>query len=104
MRQVSMSGINRNTPGYIGNVIGIISPSSPVLIVIIETSGPYCLNVSQEVGNKLQSTSPGLVRQSQKLDASVDGKLSDDWDLTFIFSKVIGENISNSSIRDLYMR
>ena len=71
---------------------------------MIGTAQPYGINVGQEVGKKRQSTSPGLVRQSQKLDAVVDGKFPFDLDSMYIFSKVIGDKISNGSSRDLYTR
>ena len=78
--QVIRMGVNGITPGNIHNDIGIIEPSSPVLIGIVETSSSCGLNVSQEVGNKRQYNSPGLVRQSPKLDSVVDGRLSNDQD------------------------
>ena len=73
------------------------------MIVIIVSSPPCGLNMIQEVGNERQSTFPGLVRQSQKLDAVVDRKLSNDWDLTSISIKEIGDKISEGSSWDLYM-
>ena len=59
--------------------------------------------MSQEVGNKQKSTSPGLVRQPPNLDAVVDGKFPDDMDSASIFSKVIGEKLSYGSFGGLYM-
>ena len=82
--QVSRTSVNGSTPGDISNDIGIIEPYSTVMIGIIGTDPPCGLNISQEVGDKRQPTSPGLVRKSQKLDAVADGNLSDDWDLTSI--------------------
>ena len=96
------TGVNGITPGDIGNAIGIVEPSSPNFIGIIGTSPSCGINVSQEVGDKRKSTSPSLVRQSQKLDAVVDGNLPDKLDLTSIFSKVIGDKIFESFSRDLY--
>ena len=87
LRQVIMIRANVITPGYICNAIGIVETSSPVLVGIVGPSPSCGLNVIQEVGNKQQSTSPGLVRQSQKLDAVVDGRLSDDPDLTSISAR-----------------
>ena len=72
------------------------------MIGFIGTSPPCGLQLSQEVGNIKQSTSPVWVRQSQILDAVVDGNFSDNQDLTSIFSKVIGAKLSNGSIQYLY--
>ena len=104
LRQVSRTGIDRSTPGENGNDIGIIEPPSPVLIGIIGTAPPCDLNVRQEVGDKWQSTSPGLVRQSQELDTIVDGKLPDNINLMSIFRKVIIDKLSRGSSRYLYKR
>ena len=60
--------------------------------------------MSQEFGNKRESTSPGLVGQYQKLDAVIDVKLPDDLDLTSIFIKIINHKLSYGSIGDLYTR
>ena len=65
------------------------------------TCGP---RVSQHVGNKWQSTSPGMVRQYQKLDAAVDENLPDHLYLTSIFSKLIDDKLSDGSSGDLYTR
>ena len=103
-RQVSRRVVDGITPGDICNAIEIVETSSPVLIGIIGTY-PLCgLNLSQKVGNKRQYVSPGLVRQYQKFDSIVDRKLSNDRDLASIFSKVIGDKLSDGSIWDLYMR
>ena len=100
--QVSRTGINGITPGSIDNYIGIVEMSSPDLIVVIGVAPPCGLNLSQEVGNKQQSTSPSLVRQYQKLDAAVDKHFSDNCNLTSIFSKVISEKNSDGSRQDIY--
>ena len=73
-RQVIRTDIDGITPGSIENFISIIEISSPDLIVIVGTALPCGLNLIQVVGNIRQSTSPGFVRQSQKLDTSIDGK------------------------------
>ena len=86
-RQVNMTRINRSTPGEIGNAIGIVETSSPALIGTIGAFPPCGLNLIQEVGDIRQSTSPGLFRQSQKLDAAVDGKFSNNPDLTYISAR-----------------
>ena len=72
------------------------------MIGIVGIFPPCGLNVSQEVVNKWQSNYPGLVGKSQKLGSSIDGKLPNDLDLTYIFSKVIGHKLSDGSSRDLY--
>ena len=41
---------------------------------------------------------------TQKLDAVVDGKLTDDLDSASIFSEAIGHKISDGSSNDLYLR
>ena len=100
-RQVIRTGVNGSTPDDIRNAIGIVEPSSPVLIGIVGTFPPYGINLILGVRDKHQSTSPGLVRKYQKLDPVVDRKLSNDRDLTSTFSKVIGDKISDSSSRNL---
>ena len=104
MRKVSRTGVGGSTPGNISNSVSVIKMSSPVLIGIFGTSLPCGLDVIQKVGNKQQSDSPGLDGQPQKLDAVFDRKLPDDFDITSIFSKVIGEKIFNGSSGDLYKR
>ena len=64
LRQGTRTGVNVITPGNIGNAIGIVEISSPVLVGIIGTAPPCDLKLRQEVGDIRQSTSPGLVRQS----------------------------------------
>ena len=86
--------------------IAVRSPQekSPVLIGNTNVS-PVCgLIGSLQVGNKLQSTSLGKIRNDQKLDTSIDRKFPNDWDYASIFSKVIGREISHVSIEDLYLR
>ena len=45
-----------------------------------------------------------MVGNTQKLDALIDGKLADDLDSAYIFSKVIGHKISDGYRNDLYLR
>ena len=94
LRQASRTGVNGRIPWNIGNAIGIVEPSYPVMIGIIGTTPPCGLNIRQEVWNKRQATFPGLVRQSQKLNAVVDRKLTNNLD----------SKLSNCSRRDLYTR
>ena len=102
--QVSRTGVDRSTPGDSGNVIGIVETSSPDLIGIIGTASTCGINLSQEVGNIRKSTSPDLVRQCLKLDATVDRKFSNNPDSTSIFSKLIGDKLSDGSSQGLYTR
>ena len=83
------------------NDVSVVEITSPVLIVIVTTSPPCGLNMIHQVANKRQSTHPGLVRQTQKLDATVDGKFTNDLDSASIFSKVIGNKLSEGSNGDL---
>ena len=94
--QVSRTGVNVRTLGGIDNSISIIETSSPILIVIIGTAPSCGLNLIQEVGDIWQSNPPVLVRQYQKLDAAVDGKLSDNHNCTSILSKVISDKLTES--------
>ena len=99
--QVSRTGVNKNTPGSIRNVVSVKNAPSPVLIVIVATSPPCVLDVSLQVPNKRQSTSPTLDGNTQKLDAVIDRKLPDDLDSALVFSKVIGQKLSDSSSGDI---
>ena len=102
MRRVSRTGIDGSTPCNIGNAVRVIELSSPVLIGIIGTAPPYGLNVSLDVGNKRKSTSPGLVRKSQRLDTAVDRKFPNNLYSTSISSKVISDKLYDCSSWDLY--
>ena len=103
-RQVSRTGIDGSTPSDIVNAIGIVETSSPVIIVIIGTAPPCGLNLIQDVGDIQQSTSPGLVRQFQKLDAVLDRKFPDNRDSMSISRNIINYKISDSSSCYLYTR
>ena len=94
-RQVSRTGIDGTTPGNIRNSVSVVEPTSQVIIGIVGMFLPCGLKVIHKVANKRQSTSPGLVVQTQKMP--------DDIDLASIFSKVIGHKLSHSSSGDLYM-
>ena len=100
--QVSRTSINGSNPCDIGNSIGIVETSSPDLIVIIRTAPPCGLNLSLKVGDIWKSTYPEFVRQPPKLDAAIDGKLSDNCDAMSIFSKAISDKLSAGSSWDLY--
>ena len=101
-QQVIITGVDGSTPGRIDHSISIVEKFYPALIGTI-VSNPTCgLNLSHDVGNIRQSTSPGLVRKSQKLDADFNIKFSDNGDLMSIFSKEIGENIQWLQLRYIH--
>ena len=100
-RRVSRNGIDGSTPGSIDNSIIIVEISSQDIIGMIGTAPTCCLNLIQEVAYIRKSTSPGLVRKPQKLDAAIDGNPSDNCDSMSVFSKVIGEGLSDSPKWDL---
>ena len=102
-RQVSHEEVDGSTPGNIRCAVRIIEPPSPVLIRIFSTSPPCGFNKIQKVVNKRKSTSPALVRHIPKLDAVIDGKLPSDLDSAPIFSKEIGQKLSNGFMGDLYL-
>ena len=103
-QQVSRTVVDGITPGNIGHTVRIEHDSSPVLIVVIVTPPPCGLNGIMQVENKWQSTSPAVVGNTHKLDAVIDGKLTDDLDSVSIFRKVIVHKLSDGSINDLYLR
>ena len=96
--------VDGSTPGEIFNDVSVIEPPSPVLLEIFSTSPPCGLDSIQHIENKRQSTSLGLVVQTQKLDAVVDRKLPGDIDSASIFSRVNGHKLSDKISGDLYMR
>ena len=103
-RQVIRTGVNRTTPGNIGNDCGISEASYPALIGIIGATDPPCgLNKSQEIGDTRQSTSPDL-RNFNKLDTSIYQQFTNNIIAPPIFTEVIGDKISGSSIWYLYTR
>ena len=104
LRKLIRTGSSESNPGDIRNAVSIIEHPSPFLIVTVDTSPPCGLDTIHQVANKRQSNFLGLVRQTQKLDAVVDGRLTDDLDSESIFSKLIGHKIYNGSSGDLYMR
>ena len=101
---VSRAGVDKSTPGNICNSVGVKHAPSPFLIGIISTSPPCGINRSLKVENKQQSNSPGLGRNTLKLDAFIGVKLPDSLYYTSIFSKVIGHKLSDSSSDELYLR
>ena len=75
-RLVIRMGVDGRTPGNIGHAVSIKHAPSPDLIGIFGTYPPCGLNRILHVANKRQSSSLALVRNTQKLDAVVDGKIS----------------------------
>ena len=65
------------------------------------TAPPFGLNVSPEFGNIRQYATPDLI-DSDKLDTSIDGKFTNNLVAPPIFTDIISEKISNSSIQDLF--
>ena len=57
-----------------------------------------------EILNKHGSTSYVEIRDTQKLDTSIDGNLAEDGDYTTIIRNVIGRELSNDSTTDIYLR
>ena len=103
-RQVIRMGINVTTPGNIGHACGISETSSPDMIWIIGATAPPCgHNVIQEIRDILQSTSPYFIK-SNKLDTSINRQFANNLVAPPIFFEVIGDKLSDSSIRDLYTR
>ena len=102
--RVSMAEINGSTPGEIFNAISVEHSHSPVLIGIVATFPPCGLSGGLKVANKWQSTSPGSVGSTQKLDTVVDENFPDDLDYASIFNKVIGHKLSDSFSNYLYSR
>ena len=90
--QVSRTGVNGTTLGNIGNAYVIRKTSSPDLLAIIGATSPSCdLSMSKEIENIRQSTSPDL-RQSNKLDTSINWQFTNNLVVPPIFSEVLGEN------------
>ena len=101
-RQISRTGVDGNTPEKIGHACSISETSSPALIGIIGTTAPPCgLNVSPYIHNIWKSATPDF-RKSNKLDTSVDQQFTDNLVAPPIFTEVICDKLSYSSIQDLY--
>ena len=102
--KLSWTGVKGSTTGDICNDVSVKHALSLVLIEIV-TNYPTCgLNKSLKVSNKRHSSSPGLVGQTPKLDAVVDGKFPNDLNYASILSKVTGYKLSDGSSGDLYTR
>ena len=103
-RHGSRTGRYCSTPGDTG--MDVTSKPAPSQVLIgSPTISPSCgIIESLQVGNKQQSTSLDEVRNTQKLDTSVDIKLPDDRDYAYIPSKVIGSDPPHDSSDNLYLR
>ena len=102
-RYVRWTDRDGNTPGKCDIAVRSPRDNSPVLIGGI---GVYLASGHSgilKVLNKRPSTVSHRIRYTQKFDASVDRKLSNDGYYTSIFSKVIGLELSQSSSSDLYL-
>ena len=94
-------GVDGRTPVNVFNAVSIKNSPSPVLIGIVTTYPPCGLRGGLQIAKKQQFTSPVLGRNTQKLDAVVDGNFPNDLDCVSMFSKVIGHKLSKGSSDDL---
>ena len=103
-KRVNRTEMDGSTPG--DTCIDVRSPqaNSPVLTGGTTVSTSWGISGSLQVGNKMQSTSPDKIRDTPKLDASVDRNFPGDWYYASIFSKVIGCELSHGSSTDLCSR
>ena len=103
-RKVIRTGVYGSTPEEVYNAVSVNNAPYPVIIGSVITSPPCGISRILQVSKKRQYNSPGLVRNTQKLDNVVDRNLPDDLDYAYIFSKVIGHKISDGSSDDIYSR
>ena len=68
---------------------------------IVATDPNYGLNMSQVIGDIRKSTFPDL-RQSKKLDTSINRQFTNNLVALLIFAEVLDDKISDSSSRDIY--
>ena len=105
------------TPGHISRMGGtvLLRATSTLLYGPPEKTGQLLLELlaspptmghswSLNVLNKQQPTSPSISRNTQQFDTSVEGNFSDDRNYTPILSKVLGQELSDSLIADIYSR
>ena len=102
-RYVSRTGRDGTTAGNFKIAVRYLRHNSSVLIGGIGMSPSSGLSRILQVLNKQQSTSPGKIRDTQKLDTSVDRKFPNDHDYASIFRKVTGRELSHSSSAKLYL-
>ena len=103
-RNVSRTCRDRNTPGNTPYSVRSPQANSPFLIGVIGVSPTIGHSGILQVLNKRQSTVSDEIEDTQKLDTSVDIKLTNDGDSASIFIKVIGRELYHGSSADLYLR
>ena len=92
------------TPGDCDDALRSPRGNSPVLIVSIAVPPTRGRSGISDILNKWQYISPSISRNTQKFDTSVDGNLADDGDSTYIFGKVLGQELPDSISYDIYSR
>ena len=113
-RQISRTGVDVSiqifTPIHSGMIKYYTTGSSdssgtriPIGNSNTNTAPPCGLNVSPNIGDIQKSTTPDL-RDSDKIDTSVDGKFTNNLVALPIFTDILSDEISNTSIRGLYAR
>ena len=113
-RQISRTGVDGSIPVSTPIHIGMIKYSNPYSSdsnktrILIEsndnTTAPPCgLNVIPKINDIRQSGTPDL-RDSNKLENSIDGKFTNNLVVPPIFTEVLCEKLSDSSIRYIYTR
>ena len=100
--KVIRTWVDGSTLGNSGNAVSIKHATSPVMIGIFGTYPTCGLNGILQVANTRHFSSPGLVGQTQKLDAVIDRNFPDDLNSASIFNKVISHKLSDSSSGDFY--
>ena len=103
-RNVSRTCRDRNTPGNTPYSVRSPQANSPFLIGVIGVSPTIGHSGILQVLNKRQSTVSDEIEDTQKLDTSIDIKLTNDGDSASIFIKVIGRELYHGSSADLYLR
>ena len=72
-------------------------------IIIRTTDPPYGFNVIPDIDDIWQYSTPDL-RESKKIDTSIDGKFTKNLVSPPIFTEVLCDKLSDSSCRDIYTR
>ena len=114
LRQITRTGVDKYIPIYTPIQNGISetyipdSSDSEGTRIDIGTSGtspspPAEAICSPGFGNKRQSTTPDFIN-SDKLDASIDVKFTNNFVAPLISPDVVSDKLSNSSSQDLYAR
>ena len=101
---VSRMGRYVTTSGDIPHAVSYSQANSPVLVGGIGVYPSSGHSGILQVFNKRQSNIYDRIRDTQKLDTSVDGNLRNDQDSGSIFRKVIGRELSYSFSTELYSR